>query len=365
MKFVFTGYNANLQFTRPLTWLKRIDIYVGMLEHLAKTNEVTYIDHIDFEGDVEHNGVQYLFRRFTKSQLLFPGKLHRLIKAQKPDVVLIHGLHHPFQVIQLRQALGPSVKIILQHHAELPFNKLRKPLQRLAGHYVDACLFASKEMGLDWVRRGNLPDPGKIHEVMEVSSIFYPVDKAHARAKINIGDGPVFLWVGHLNTNKDPLTVVQGFLQFASVSTEARLYLIYQNDDLLAEVQSMVASHPAGKNIILVGAVAHNDLLYWFNSVDYIISGSHYEGGGTALCEGISCGCIPVATNIQSFRMMTDNGKCGILFEPGNAASLYKALQLTTVVNQAAMRDAVLNYYTATLSFSAIASRLRTIAGSL
>ncbi|PTQ95120.1 glycosyltransferase involved in cell wall biosynthesis [Mucilaginibacter yixingensis] len=365
MKFVFAGYTSTPQFTQPQDWLKRIDMYAGLLEQLAQTDEVISIEQIDFEGDLQHSGVQYLFRRFTKSQLLFPGKLHRLIKAQKPDVVVIHGLHFPLQVIQLRHALGSSVKIILQNHAELPFNKLQKPLQRLAGAYVDACLFASKEMGLDWVRRGNLPDASKIYEVMEVSSIFYPTDQTEARVRTNVSGSPVFLWVGHLNANKDPLTVVQGFLQFASTHPEARLYMIYRNDDLLPEVQNLVKNHPSGKNIILVGAIPHDDLLYWFNSADFIVSGSHYEGGGTALCEGISCGCIPVVTNIQSFRMMTDNGQRGILFDPGNVDSLCKALQLTTVINPFTMRQAVLEYYTATLSFSAIASRLRAIAGSL
>jgi len=365
MRFVFTGYNVNPQFSQPQDWLKRIDIYSGIPEHLAKTDEVICIDHIDFEGDIQHDGVQYIFKRFTKSQLLFPRKLHRLIKAQQPDVVLIHGLHFPLQVMQLRRALGPSVKIILQNHAELPFDRLRKPLQRMAGRYVNACLFASKEMGLDWVRRGNLPDAGKIHEVMEVSSIFYPMDRAKARTRTNVSGSTVFLWVGHLNTNKDPLTVVQAFLQFAATHTQAYLYMIYRNDALLTAIQRLIQGHPAGKNIILVGAIPHDDLLYWFNSADFIISGSHYEGSGTVLCEGMSCGCIPVVTDIQSFRMMTDNGQRGILFEPGNVTSLGKALQYSTVINQVSLRDAVLGYYTATLSFNAIASRLRAIAGSL
>lgn len=365
MRFVFTSYIASRQFTHPQDWLKRINMYAGVLEQLAQTNEVYSIEQIDFEGDVPHNGINYLFRRFTDTELLFPRKLHQLIKSLQPDVVLVHGLHFPLQVIQLRQALGQSVKIILQNHAEVPSNKIRKHLQRLADSRVDAYLFASKEMGLNWVERGNLTDANKIYEVMEVSSVFYPIDRQTARAKTNVGDSHVFLWVGHLDKNKDPLTVVKGFLQFCTDHPLARLYMIYLKKDLLVDVQQLLANHPSSGNVILVGAVPHSNLLYWFNSADFVISGSHYEGSGTAVCEGMSCGCIPIITNIPSFNMMTDNGRYGIVFEPGNVPSLIIALERTCNINMEAMRAIILHQYAAKLSFGAIASAIRVIAGSL
>ena len=32
-------------------------------------------------------------------------------------------------------------------------------------------------MGETWVKKGNLASEKKIHEIMEVSSVFYPIDK--------------------------------------------------------------------------------------------------------------------------------------------------------------------------------------------
>ena len=67
----------------------------------------------------------------------------------------------------------------------------------------------------------------------------------------------------------------------------------------------------------------------WYNSADFIISGSHYEGSGVAVTEAMSCGCIPVVTDIPSFRSMTGQGKCGLLFKPGNEQDLLAALLKT------------------------------------
>jgi flagellin-specific chaperone FliS len=89
-------------------------------------------------------------------------------------VVFIQGLHFPLQIIQLRLLLGPGVKIIAQNHAEKPFSGLKKTLQKLAGRCINAYLFASYAMGAEWVTNGNLANASKIHEVMEVSSVFYP-----------------------------------------------------------------------------------------------------------------------------------------------------------------------------------------------
>ncbi len=82
-------------------------------------------------------------------------------------------------------------------------------LQRIADRFVDAYFFSSLELGEAWVRKGNLSDANKIHEVMEVSSIFHPLDKEIARMKTGVNGEPVYLWVGRLDENKDPITRVK------------------------------------------------------------------------------------------------------------------------------------------------------------
>jgi glycosyltransferase involved in cell wall biosynthesis len=365
MKFVFASYVVTKEFKHPEAWLNRIRAYTGILEALSEQHVITSIEQIDYEGESFKNGVHYHFLRSSLLSRYFPKKQHQLIKSYRPDIVVIQGLHFPLQVIQLRLKLSKKVKIILHNHAEKPFTGIKKYLQLWADRYIDAYLFASRDMGMDWVKKGNLASPQKIHEVMEVSSVFYPVDKELARSKTKISGKPVFLWVGRLNQNKDPLTVLSAFLKFEAVNPSARLYMIYHTEELLPQIYDLLNAHPDGKAVVLIGKVPNDDLLYWYNSADFILSGSHYEGSGTAICEAMSCGCVPIVTDIFSFRMITDNGNCGLLYQPGNQTELLAALMQTQKMDIQAKRAASLNYFKTNLSFEAIAKRISEIAINL
>lgn len=365
MKFVFASYVYTPEYNTPAAWIERIKAYTGILEALTKSNEVTSIEQIDYEGEYAKDGVRYLFQRYSKNGRRFPFKLHHFIKKQKPDVIVIQSLHFPLQVIQLRLLLGRRVKIIIQNHAEKPFTGFKKYVQKLAGKCVDAYLFASHDMGAEWVKKGNLTGVDKIYEVMEVSSVFTPMDRAVTKKTTNIHGEPVFLWVGRLNDNKDPLTVIKAFLKYAAIMPDTRLYMIYHTDELLPLIQQMLNTSPQKNNITLVGKVPHNELQCWFNIADIFISGSHYEGSGTAVCEAMSCGCMPLVTDIFSFRMITDNGRCGLLFEAGNEAALLTALKQTGNMDIKEKQRLSLEYFKKTLSFEAIAGKIAAIARAL
>lgn len=365
MNFVFVSYNYSSNFNSPEEWINRIKAYIGSLECLSKQNAVTRVEQINYEGVYMHNGVRYCFTNFPGKKTLFPFQLNRFVKHLNPEVVIISGLHYPLQAIQLRIMLGKKVKIIAQNHAEKPFKGIKKYLQKLADRCIDAYLFASDDLGAEWVKTGNLASASKIHEVMEVSSVFSPMEKPLARIKTGAQGSPVFLWVGRLNANKDPLMVVKAFLQFAAIHPSAKLYMIYHTEELLAELQQLLNSSAQKNAIVLIGKVPHMDLQYWFNSADIILSGSHYEGSGTAVCEAMSCGCMPIVTNIASFRMITDNGKCGLLFEPGDEVALLAALKQTQQMNIEEKQRISLSYFKSNLSFEVIGQGIQKVALSL
>ncbi|MGZ3750990.1 MAG: glycosyltransferase family 4 protein [Mucilaginibacter sp.] len=365
MKFVLASYVVTKGYNTPEAWIERIKAYTGILEALAKNNQVVSIEQIDYEGEYEKAGVQYHFKRSSKPGLLFPWRLHRFIKSQRPDVVVIQSLHFPLQVIQLWLQLGRDTKIIVQNHAEKPFTGVKKYLQKIADKCTDAYLFASHDLGAEWVKQGNLASVNKIHEVMEVSSVFYPMDKASAKKHTGVSGDLVFLWVGRLNQNKDPLTVVNAFLQFAELMPSARLYMIYHTEELLADIQQLLNGSLKKDAVVLIGRVPNPELQFWYNSADIILSGSYYEGSGTAVCEAMSCGCMPVVTDIFSFRMITDNGRCGLLYEAGNEEALLAALKQTAQMDIRDKQKTSLDYFKAKLSFEAIADRIQEVAASL
>ncbi len=366
MNIAGTSYTNTPEFSDPELWLDRIDFYTGILEELAKQHQVESIEQINYSGVLERKEVKYHFLNFKKSKLYFPRRLHCFIKKLKPNVVFVNGFIFPLQIMQLRLKLGKTVKIIVLHHGEKPYRGLRGLLQKLADKMVNAYFFTSAEFGKEWILHGNISSQKKIYEVIQASSVFYLQDKTFAKSTLQINGHPVFLWVGRLDANKDPLTVIKAFLQFTAFQPAAKLYMIYQTEELLKEIKNLIQSNnKATEAIKLVGKISHQQLQTWYNAADYIISGSHHEGSGIAVCEAMSCGCVPVLTDIISFRKMTGPGKCGLLYEPGNDAALLKTLLQTAELDIEKERNKTLQQFKEELSFEAIAKKINTVINSL
>ena len=336
---------ARPKYTSPERWLARVAFVSGVQEKLVSFGKQTVIYNIHDKGEIERNGVQYLFPAFKRWQLLLPFAYNRFIRKLKPDVILVHGLIFPWQVIMLRKSLGPDVKIICQHHAERPFQDFRATIFRWADKYVGAYLFASKSQGEEWVNANQVSSMSKVHEIMGTSSTFFPEYRSR--------NGKVYLWIGDLDKNKDPLLAARAFMEFSKKHDDVQLNMIYQQNQQEGELKKI-----ASDKINLVGKVEHAKLQEWFNRADFIISTSHYEGSGIAVCEAMSCGCIPILTNIPSFRMMTGNGKVGRLFEAGDEKGLATALEGMFDSDES---KKVIDFFDAELSFEANARKIMNV----
>ncbi len=361
MKIISTSYNKSPAFSDPWDWLNHIRFYTSLLEALSKNHMVISIERIDYTGDLHHKGVWYHFIKLKNTVARFPVRMHEFIRAQSPDVVLVNGFIFPLQLLHLRRKLGKEVSIIVLHRAERPFKGYKKWLQVLASKQVDAFLFSSAELAKEWLEQRIIREEKKLHEVMQSSSIFYPLDKKIARLKLKLEGKTIFLWVGRLEKNKDPLTVVRGFTAFLEKNTKARLYMIFQQDDLLAVLQDWLKKHQQQERIILAGKQAHEDLQDWYSAADFIISGSHAEGSGIAVIEAMSCGCIPILTDIPSFRKLSGNGRFGLLYEAGNEKALLRQLEKTEELDRELLSREVYQQFHNEFSPAAIADKITSI----
>ncbi|MBL7730227.1 MAG: glycosyltransferase family 4 protein [Chitinophagaceae bacterium] len=358
MHLLFTSYAAAPEFSNPDEWLKRIEGYTGILESLAANHRVTSIERINYAGEKKQQGVHYFFVKQFQRTVLFPFRIHRLIRKLKPDVVFINGFVFPLQLIQLRIVLGKRSRIIVINQAEKPTGNRRKILQRWCDRFIEGYLFPSKTAGLEWVEKGIISGENKIYEAFHGSSVFRPADKQQARDRLTVSGSPVFLWVGRLDTNKDPLTVLRAFSGYLTIRPEARLYMIYHSEELLAEIQKFLLEKEMEVSVIMVGKVPHGELQDWFNAADYFISASHYEGGGISATEAMSCGCIPILSDIPPFRVLTGNGVCGYQFKTGDEVSLLSVMRKAGEQDFPEERDKVLRQFNEHFSFDAIAKKI-------
>jgi glycosyltransferase involved in cell wall biosynthesis len=360
MKIINIAYVHFDNHHNPLKWIEGSRFFKGIWEAMAVNHDVTFIEFIDYNGTLSNNGISYFFKNKSKLALRFPIDVHRYIAKSEPDVVMVHGLHSPLQVILLRKMIGDNVKIVVQHHAEKPFkNRLKKLLQKVADRYIDAYFFTAMKLADIWINESIIKNKHKVYEIMETTSIFTTMDKSIAQAKTGVRNSNAYIWVGHLNSNKNPMLIVRAFTDFCKENGDAHLYMIFQSTDLLVAIEVWLQQHKEVRNNIhLVGRIAHEDLVYWYNSVDFVVSTSYYEGSGVSVCEAMSCGCIPILSDIPSFQFMTNN-TCGILYTTGEINSLKIALEKSLMMNKELQRNAALNQYKKTLAPEAIAHNIQ------
>jgi glycosyltransferase involved in cell wall biosynthesis len=326
LNFTEVNYYCHTEFDNPEQVIAKhlpTNLYLKELKQYAN---IILIKHINYTGVMESESIRYAFFKRKNSFWQLPFSSHRTIKKYDPDMVVVQGLIFPLQVISLRMKLGKKCTILLQHQGEVPYRR-KRIFQKLADKCVNGYLFTSLANTNEWMEAGIIKDRNKCFEIPPATTLFCRQDKIKALLQTGMEGVVNFLWVGRLNANKDPFTVLSAFEMYFSENHLARLYMIYQEDDLLTEVQQMInQSNVLKERVKLVGKIQHDRLETWYSAADYIVSGSHREGGSYALMEAMACGCVPIVTTIPASMKMIDNGKAGFYFKTGDANSLYKLL---------------------------------------
>ena len=352
-------YYSHLEYDHPDQLMHRHRPAIGYIDFIKDQLHIEVIKHLNFDGSLHVKGVKYSFFRKTNSFFSIPFKTHAYIRANAPDIILVQGLIFPLQLLFLRPSLAGRSKIIVQHHGEKPFRGIKGWLQKLANKHTSAYIFTSLGNAEPWIRQGIISSQNKCFEILEASSWFERTDRSTAKQQIGMYGNSNFLWVGRLLPNKDPLTVLLAFEKYLQIEKEAKLFMIYQNTDLLPELEELIkASSTLRKAVKLVGEIPHDEMPVWFNAADFYISGSHKEAAGYALLEAMSCGCIPVITDIPPYRKITNNGAFGLLFKAGDSDDLFKVLTRTRELNHSEYADSVYRHFVSELSFRSIANKI-------
>lgn len=353
-------------FEEPKALLERYESLTGWAAGLAQAGvEVVVLQRFGRDATVERGGIRYEFvadRHAPHPKLWqLPIRLHQRARALRPTVLHLNGLLFPLQVAMAR-AMHPRAALVVQHHAGRPMRGWRRQLQRAGLRGADGFLFAARALAAPWLAAGVIPSPNRVFEVMEGSTWFTAQPRAEARQRSGLHGEPLFLWVGRLDQNKDPLTVLQGFRGLLAQVPGARLAMLYGSEELLPSVLSCLDGDATLKRAVrLVGQVPHQEMVAYYSSADYFVLGSHEEGSGYALAEALACGVVPLVTNIPSFHMMTANGTLGALWAVGNAEAMTRAGLALLSQPHATHAAAARRFFEERLSYPAIGQEARAI----
>ena len=351
MRIVHVTYARVNNRSNPDDWLNDLDFFTGILDEMAKDNIVHSVHLMNYSGTVKKNNVSYHFHKIGGFDWIFPWRISQFIASLQPDAVIVHGLIFPWHVLWLRLCLTKS-RLLIQHHAEVPLRFPKNLLQRIIDRHVFAYIFSAHELAEPWLRTGQIRHRAKVHEGIELSSPFSSLVRVNDRNSRN------YIWVGRLDENKDPITAIKSFVAFTTHEPHAILHMVFRHGNLLADIEDLVAKHKLSDRIVLHGQIARSEMEKWYRMSSFIISTSHFESTGAAVCEGMSCGCIPILTNIPAFRTLTNKGNVGLMFTAGIVEDLVTKLIASTSIDIENEKRRVVEHFHANLSFRAISSNL-------
>jgi glycosyltransferase involved in cell wall biosynthesis len=248
-----------------------------------------------------------------------------------------------------------GVPILVQDHASRAGaggNKRRRALEHIAG-----IAFTAAEQARPFVDAGELSPNVPVFAVPESSTRFSPGSQATARTRTGIEGDPAVLWVGRLDDNKDPLTILAAIETAAHDLPHLKLWCCFHEQPLLAEVEARIAASPAlAERVHLLGRVPHARIETLLNASDLFLLGSHREGSGYALIEALACGVTPIVSDIPPFRAIA--GSVGALVPVGDVAGFVGALVALARQDRVALRRRAIEHFEAHLSFDRVGARL-------
>jgi glycosyltransferase involved in cell wall biosynthesis len=323
--------------------------------------EVTVLQAAHASAEHERDGVAYRFvaeprlpgrRRVTGAM---PWRLARAAAALAPDVIHLNGLGHP---LHARALTGVGAPVLAQDHAGAPPHRLAR-LHRWGLARVRGVAFTAREQAEPFFRAGVLRPGVPVFAIPESSTRFTAGDVGSARAATGVHGDPALLWVGRLNDNKDPLTLLDALSLALPHLPGARLWCCFHEAPLLAAVRARLAAQPAlAERVHLLGAVPHAQVELLCRAADFFVLGSRREGSGYAVLEAMACGATPVISDIPSFRAITGGGAAGALAPVGDAGAFAEALVALAARPREVLRECTLAHFRAELSFEVVGARL-------
>ena len=323
--------------------------------------DVSVLQAAAYDQRIEQDGVMYEFirERYRKTRAaLWPRNLIARAAALDPDIVHVHGLGFPMQTRLLKRSV-PNAQVVVQDHCDHPPRRMLRPVHRWGLTAANAVMFTEASLSERFVRAGVLSAATPILEALEVSTDFTPGDLDDARRRTGMEGDPCLLWVGRLNRNKDPVTILAAFALAMKALPNAQLYMCYTDETLLNELKARISAEPALEGRVhLLGKVPHIQMQDVYRSADFFVLGSAHEGSGFAILEAMSCGVPPLVTDIPAFRAIT-GGDAGAMFPVGDAAACADAIVRFAQSDRATLRAQTVARFQRALTYEEIGNQLR------
>ncbi|MBI2951818.1 glycosyltransferase family 4 protein [bacterium] len=318
-------------------------------------------------------------RPLFASGLYYLGYILRVandLRDRPCDVVHVQNFS---QFVPVIRAFNPDARIVLHMHCEWLTQLDRRMIERRL-RQADLVVGCS-----DYITRKIRQRFPRFADRCQTVCNGVDVDRfsgknGHPRG----GDARRLLFVGRISPEKGVHVLLDAFQKVVARCPQARLEVVgpqgaapiefivgladdprvsglasFYRGDYFSLLQSRLSSDAMGR-VSFKGQVAHSRLSDHYRNADVLINPSLSEAFGMSLVEAMATGIPAVATRVGGVPEVVEDGKTGLLVEPGDASALAGAILrllddegLRRSMGEAARRRAVERY-----SWEAVADRL-------
>ncbi len=176
--------------------------------------------------------------------------------------------------------------------------------------------------------------PRKLHVIPNGADVA-AYDRAESRdvcrAALGLDDAIVVGFVGSLKSWHGVDVLLAAFERFLAGRPTARL-LIVGSGPAMAMLREMVARSGMERSVIFTGAVPHDHVPRLLRAMDVAVAPfkpvDHFYFSPIKLFEYMAAGLCVVASRLGQIEEIVADHRNGLLCEPGDADSLYRALRL-------------------------------------
>ena len=185
-----------------------------------------------------------------------------------------------------------------------------------------ASIAVSGALGQQLVALGAPPE--RVHVLRNGVDLdaFRPLDRAKARRRLGLQDGPLLASIGHLIERKghhlaiEALTALEGY----------RLVVVGEGPDR-AGLAALATRLGVAERVRFLGEIAHTDLAQVYSAADLLVLASSREGWANVLLEAMACGTPVVAAAVEGVGELVTSPAAGRILDERSAAAVVRAVQ--------------------------------------
>jgi len=240
-------------------------------------------------------------------------------------IQLVHAFDTPGNLfaVPVARAFRTPVVLSSQRAFRTLANRIDRHFLRIIDHMVDAVVVNCRQLEKHLVE-DEAVSPGRIRLCYNGidTDTFFPAPEP--RPELLRDAALVIGTVCALRPEKGLDTLAEAFARVYKSNPGLRLVMV-GSGNMLPRLESMRSGLGLDTGWIFVPST--RTVAPWLRGIDIFVLPSLSEALSNSLMEAMACGCAAIASRVGGNIELVEEGETGLLFEPGDAASLARAME--------------------------------------